>query len=710
MQQIVHDLRMKPMKRCPLTDATITKFFGRLPDNFTTDDFICECPHSGGDALASGCEVVQERGRRSVCGRRVSKYQKPREDILAKDNSVSPARWTKLSSTTVGPASKNSSAKTSTRPTARRRRSLNTWEAQMRQHQIRWKDDVARVGECGQHGGDEKRYLFPRHRWMCNILPSYRSTVAKHLQTLGIAKHSFLHHVLSSQAFAFNLAAPFIEQPAMLTPVLRSLLPDDVGDQIYKVVRVETEVDGGKNYFNEPSRGSRGDMRTSADIGVWWQALDGTTNLVLIEVKFTESEFGHCAKGQKHGGVCDNGGNELVATYGHGCPLQEPPHQRTYWTLIEKHDLFDSDTLSASKACPFRADGYQLMRNQLLAAVMEDDPDQELGRVDFAILTHDDNPDILALDHTLAGETTAESGWRAVLRRPERFHSWRASYWIRAAAAPDLDEWTEAMFERYFPPNLTNVQPLRTEANALAAQQSHHDCVDWMRSRDFAAYKRLCDKIVGPGRIYFRATGNGIVQIALTDDAPGYVGFRTNHSDRGHLLKPHGTLPGREHLERRWQEFSNWVTSVRRISAEEQAVIPWIRRALTSGLRLDEMGDGWIFLNQEWRFLDSDGNGKKSDVLAVHLPSGRLGIVEFKDALSKRSEAVDQVAGYRDFWMRDREVLADFFTAQLRAMGNLYGNEEAVAAHVRLIEPVLFFGWPDDNGIQVEHLTPGDDL
>ncbi len=173
---------------------------------------------------------------------------------------------------------------------------MTNWEAQMRRHQVRWKENIAKIAERGEHGGEAKAYLFPRHRWRCNILPSYRSTVAAHLQQHGIAKHSFLHHVLSSQAFAFNLAAPFIEMPALLTPILRRLLPDDLADQVDEVVRVEAEVDGGKNYFNEPAEGGRGDMRTSADLGVWWRATDGATNLVLVEVKFTEREFGAVRK------------------------------------------------------------------------------------------------------------------------------------------------------------------------------------------------------------------------------------------------------------------------------------------------------------------------------------------------------------------------------------------------------------------------------
>ncbi len=699
------------MKPCPLTDEIIDGFVDRLTDEFTTDDFICECPHSGGDRMASGCPVVQERGRRSVCGRRVSKYQKTRADVLAKDNSVSPARWTKRHSAEGGQSSSVPAAQSSPRPVVRRQQRATTgWEAKMRQHQIRWKEDVAKVDERGRHNGEAKAYLFPRHRWMCNILPSYRSTVATHLQHHGIAKHSFLHHVLSSQAFAFNLAAPFIERPQLLTPVLRTLLPDEVADQVEEVVRVEAEVDGGTNYFNEPAKGGRGDMRTSSDIGVWWRASDGATNLVLIEVKFTESEFGHCAKGRKHGGLCESGGSELVAESGRGCPLREPPHQRSYWSLAREHELFDRDVLATSSACPFRHDGYQLLRNQLLAAVMEEDREQEFGRVDFAVLVHDDNPDVLHFDQELAGESAAADAWRTMLRRPERFHDWRASEWIRHAAGhTELREWAGAMFERYLPAALTDVRPLEPQANGLSCQQGHRDCVDWMRSGDFLEYKELCDEVIGEGKIYFRATGNGVVQIALSDDAPGYVGFRTSRSDKGHRLTPYGQLPSREHLESRWQKFRKWIHTVKRTSTEEQAVIPWIRRAFANQLYLEELGDNWVFLNQEWRFLDARDKGKKSDVLAVHLPTGRLGIVEFKDARSKRGEAIGQVADYAQFWMRDREALSNFFTAQLRAMGELYGNDDAARARVRPDEPVLFFGCPDGDDVHIDLLTTKDE-
>ncbi len=171
------------------------------------------------------------------------------------------------------------------------------------------------------------------------------------------------------------------------------------------------------------------------------------------------------------------------------------------------------------------------------------------------------------------------------------------------------------------------------------------EVLEWMRTPEFRQYKVLCDEIIGPGMIYFRATNTGVVQIVLSDTCPAYVGIRTHNGDPAHCLTPSAALPDREKLQARWEGFQRWILSVKRISVEERAVIPWVRRALNASLYLDGIDEGWAFLNQEWRFLDHDGKGKKSDVLAVHIPTGRLGIIEAKDSEARRAEAHLQLAG-----------------------------------------------------------------
>lgn len=121
-------------------------------------------------------------------------------------------------------------------------------------------------------------------------------------------------------------------------------------------------------------------------------------------------------------------------------------------------------------------------------------------------------------------------------------------------------------------------------------------------------------------------------------------------------------------------------------------MIPLLRAALEGSLWLKDLGAGWAFLHQEWRFRDEVGQGKKSDVLAVHLPTGRLGIVEFKSAKADLPEARAQVAAYGRYWQRDGAELAPLFSRFLRAQGAAYGNPAAASASVKHVPAALFVG------------------
>ena len=693
---------------CPLSYTATGEVVERLGEAFTSLDFIAACPNSGGTKSGQGCPVVRSRGSRAVCGKGLADWQRRYPEKLTKKASGSPARWEKSHAT----AEPGAPSAPEVRPPSRN--PSGGWTATMRQHQVHWKEHTAGIVERGVHAGSPRDFLFPRPSWAENLLPSHRDAVLRHIEREDIGLHTFAHHVLSSQCFAFNLAGPFLENPERLTGALRRLLPSAVAAKVARVTRVELEYDGGDPGFGEPSSGRRGENRTSVDIAVWWEDRTGSTNLVLVEVKFTEAEFGGCGKGAKNRGRCNTDGEGLVRGRGRGCPLTESPHNRTYWALADRHGLFEWDTLAGQTACLFRHDGYQLMRNQLLARVLESDRARGLRRVDFAALVHDDNPSIRQLRAPMAGQSAVESGWRGVLTDPSRFHFWQASDWLgQAPDTPELVPWHGAMRERYFPTASGNrgtcavALPESTTPSARknAVVAGHRKCVALLDTPEFHAYAKRCDAVVGRGRIYFRATDSGVVQIALDANAPGFVGFRTSADDGGHLLRPGGSLPGESELADRWRGFQRWLPSVRRESAEEQAVIRWLHRALRNQLRLPELGEGWVFLNQEWRFLDAAGKGKKSDVLAVHLPSGTLGIVECKDAASKRDTAMAQLEMYTQAWAQDGPVLAPFFTQQLRAMGRLHGSVGATSATgVSLGPAAQFFAWPRLGGMAVERV------
>ena len=222
----------------------------------------------------------------------------------------------------------------------------------------------------------------------------------------------------------------------------------------------------------------------------------------------------------------------------------------------------------------------------------------------------------------------------------------------------------------------------------------HWAALRWLTSPVFAEMKAAYDRAFGPGAVYFRLVGGALNAIALHPNAASYVGYRTSYKDRSFILRPGMSVPSVADLRQRRAGFEAWLPTVRRVSVEERAVIPCLRRALQSQLWLHELGPGWAFLNQEWRFHGDDGRGRKSDVLAVHLPTGTLGIVEAKSRPKLLAAAEEQVRQYQRYWLRDQHELAPFFTELLQTMGRLYGNDDAARASVEKIPSKAFFLCP----------------
>jgi hypothetical protein len=196
----------------------------------------------------------------------------------------------------------------------------------------------------------------------------------------------------------------------------------------------------------------------------------------------------------------------------------------------------------------------------------------------------------------------------------------------------------------------------------------------------------------GRATVYFRPTDQGLTRIVLHPSAPGYIGFRNATNDNGHIVRPGAAIPSTEQLRENFRSFEVWMKSVHRSSREERGVMTWLRGALTQQLWLPELGEGWVFLHQEWRFPRTSGVGIKSDILAVHLQSGRLGIVEFKSDPATLKLARQQVEEYSALWRHSATELAPLFTTLLQSLGAAYGNELAANAVVRQHDAALFVG------------------
>jgi hypothetical protein len=227
------------------------------------------------------------------------------------------------------------------------------------------------------------------------------------------------------------------------------------------------------------------------------------------------------------------------------------------------------------------------------------------------------------------------------------------------------------------------IQPLK---------RGHWKILDYMASPDFAEHVAARDQALGPGRLFYRLTEEGVKMIGLHDEASCFVGFRSDRPGHSHILVARTPCPSQDELRARWQAYENYLAQVVRKSLEEQGVIPILRSALLDQLMLRMFGPDWALLAHEWRFLNDDGRGKKSDLLMVHLPTGRLGIVELKSKVSDLDDAAIQVRDYARFWARDAEVLAPFFSRMLQVQGRLFGNEAATNCVVSTQSARLFVG------------------
>lgn len=682
---------------CPLNDDRALDLVRTLGERFDTLDFMAACPRGPGNREGSACAHVG--GRRGECGKRVAALSKSTRGKVSRVGTGSPARWLRHDMPNVvagGGAVDPPRVETAAQTPVAAEDGGSSWVSRERARQIRWKEDVAGVAEQGEHNGVPRPFLFPRERWQENVLPTCRDSVARHV--LGdVTLHGFVHHVLSSQAFALNLAGPFFDTPALLAPTLRALLHDELAADLESVESVEAELVDPENRFREP--GSRGTLMTSVDLGITWRGRRTGRALLLVEVKYTESGFGECKKGGDTGGACDSDGPGIVASGGALCPLSGDPHRRTYWEWLNRLGVFRSEALAVPGPCPFRHGGYQLMRNQTLAAVLEQGG---YDRVDFAVLLHDGNVDIRRSAALIGGVSDPVEGWRSLLADPSRFHCFSAREWVDAASDPALGAWRESMLARYFPDSPMARLPAADGASAL--RPGHWRAAEWLGTPDFAAIKATYDDVCGLGATYFRVVNGKVNAIALHPKAPGYVGHRANADDAGHVLQPTSAPPTREELRRRHAAFERWLPTVKRRSAEERAVIPWLRAALRHSLALPELGEGWVFLNQEWRFPTDDGKGCKTDVLAVHTPTGQLGIVEAKESANLRSDAERQVREYGALWRRHSAELAPFFSKLLTAAGGLYGNRGAAATVVAEGDAALFVAWPGIIGMRAERV------
>ena len=499
----------------------------------------------------------------------------------------------------------------------------------------------------------------------------------------GVDRKRTWGNMLASQAMCFNLFGPLSSRTgglAIATDALSGFVSGLVG-----VESIEIEHTPARDLFHDQSARAGVDC----DVLIVFRHEDGSSGVFVIETKYVETEFSRCGHRKASSADPCPDDVELLDDFT-GCRYTSR-NRYLYWGRSRDHATLAMDRVR-SAGCPFSGPLWQLWVNHTLAHVIASRRGARHAR--FAVCAPEGNTALLR-DGALMDE------FCGYLANPDSalFLPLEALLGNLSEACEragdEWSDWARALADRY----LVDEEIREPAGGAVGFRPTgdvvtagHRRTIAWMATPAFRRIVEVHEEALGPARIYFRPTDSGVVMIGLHDRAPRYVAFRTSRRDQGFKLGRTATAQTVDDVRRRWTAFEKWLPTVKGPKDEERGLIPLLRRALRNQLWLDELGDGWVFLHQEWRFVDETGGGNKSDFLAVHLPTGQIGIVEFKSSPSKLDEARHQVRQYGRYWSRDADELAPFFTDLLRAMGGLYGNGRAAEAVVSTAEAQLFVG------------------
>ena len=280
-------------------------------------------------------------------------------------------------------------------------------------------------------------------RWTDGIYLAYRDLAKRMVRADSVRLHEFATHILSSQAFTFNLFLPFREGNK-----------ESLSKRISELVGARVTIDK-VNFEWVPPGGLLGELvgewpvgdepATGVDVALWGRLENGRRTVVLIEVKLTEEGFTHCggrtSRGNHRRDVCDSASRFLDDPA--ACYLRRPwrkQRDRRYWDIFARS--FGSVKAAFPHAdisgpCPFANDMQQPMRNFAIARVLEQEDIVE--RAWFALCAHDANTNIAERWKT----------WTHLLPDTSMAPFLPASEIVRVGEVEGLNDWATYMRSRY---------------------------------------------------------------------------------------------------------------------------------------------------------------------------------------------------------------------------------------------------------------------
>ena len=283
----------------------------------------------------------------------------------------------------------------------------SAWKAHSTALPAEAREPAPYVGKDGTARGPALPFCLPPSYADHNLLPEVRAEALALFADLGIPWHAGVgdgpsNHLLSSQVQCVNALTAMVRAPSRIARAFGGVV------DVAEVLEVEPgrfltfEYIGPTDFFGEAPHGERvrGAHCTSVDAAFLVRCTDGSTELVLVEWKHTES---------------------------YSLRRPDPARDETRWkrygeALTDPHGPVRADLLAFEHLVDEPL--YQLVRQQLLAHELE-----KAGVADRVRVVHVLPPANLAYQQSLVREeqralgSTVSEVWGRLLRRPDRFTS-----------------------------------------------------------------------------------------------------------------------------------------------------------------------------------------------------------------------------------------------------------------------------------------------
>jgi len=279
---------------------------------------------------------------------------------------------------------------------------MRTFNEQIKQHLILWANDGNIDPEMLERETGRPWVLKPQYK-------KHNLYEQDWWHFIEGQEHRWARALNSSQCFAVNLFAPLAVDSELAKRIWPSFPPNhSLEDRDSISIVFEYSPDGGPEWLGE-----RPQQPTQVDVAFIIKRESQIIGQLLIEVKFTENEFGSCrgaspTKGKKEGNPDPSRCLNLQAI------MENPAKQcwmvenegRKYWEVMCRHNSsFTFASHPHTEPCPFRHSLYQLMRNRVLADAIT--ANTEAMWTDVAVFLHPDNDSVRVLPEAVDGHTDA---------------------------------------------------------------------------------------------------------------------------------------------------------------------------------------------------------------------------------------------------------------------------------------------------------------